>query len=594
MLQDRLQNCDTMKDLLNQVIFKHGTDRLISSREGNKWKTYSSADVEQEVTRLSCGLAKLGINSGDRVALLIPSSAHWVFFDLALLSIGAINIPVFVNVSQEVFEHQMEHAEVSHLVVEDEAFFEEFTLENCTLTDLITLESAKPQSGLNINSYSEVMTLGERSLSQDPTAYSKLLENGNAEDLLTIIYTSGSTGLPKGVELSHKNLLHQVKAVSKLLHEDLVLKTAISCLPVAHTFERMIIYFYLAMNIHVYIADDVKKTADYAKEIKPDMMTMVPRLLEKIYEAMEKKIRSQKGFKARLARIAFLLAYHRINPFYYLCLPIFDRLVYSKFRAALGGELKALILGGAALNPRICSFFIKIGVPVFQGYGLTESSPVITSSSPRSNKIGFVGKAIEGTEIKLSERGEVLTKSDSVMRGYHKNPEATSDVILPDGWLRTGDKGVIDNDGFLRIVGRIKEIFKTSNGKYIAPISIERHLTKSKYIESAMLVAEGRKFPSCLLFMDLAEIEKLKRKKKMTDLGVEEFVASKYLKAKIQQYIENINRGLSHWEQIRKFRLVVTPLTIESGELTPTMKIKRFVIEEKYNKLIESMYSEPN
>ena len=420
------------------------------------------------------------------------------------------------------------------------------------------------------------------------------MTDGDADDLLTIIYTSGSTGLPKGVELTHKNLLHQIKAVSSLLTDDLILKTAVSCLPIAHTFERMIIYFYLSMNISVYISDDVKKTAQYAQEIKPHMMTMVPRLLEKIYEAMEKKLRAKKGFQAKIARLAFLLAYHRVNPFYYLFFPVFDRLIYKKLRAALGGELEALVSGGAALNPRICNFFLKIGVPILQGYGLTESSPVITSSSPKFNKVGFVGKAIAGTQIKLSKDKEVLTKSDSVMRGYHKNISATKDVLSEDGWLRTGDKGEIDKDGFLRIIGRIKEIFKTSNGKYIAPISIERHLTKSKYIESAMLVAEGRKFPSCLLFMDLEELQKLKIKKQMEDHNDSDFASSQYLKTKIQQYIENLNRGLSHWEQIRKFHLIIDPLTIEGGELTPTMKMKRFVIEEKYKDLIESMYSEAN
>lgn len=594
--RDVLQEASSFGQLVGNVIANYDNPNALNYYSEGKWHSISTQEMIQGIKEISLGLVSLGLKPGQALGLLGESSPFWTLMDLGNIIAGGITVPFFTNISEPNFEFQKDNADVRFFFVAGE---EEWKAYRGRVDQFDVVIRKSPLSQKEKQDFEGLRTqildlnqLRRKGLELDeekPELFDELLGRSNGDDLLTIIYTSGSTGTPKGVELTHENLMTQMKGCGSRMPRSLGIDRALTCLPTAHVFERMIVYYYISYDISLYYADDIKNVGNLVREVKPHMMSMVPRLLEKVYEAMLNRLRQAGFVKKNLGKMAFSLAYKQrsfLRPF---LAPVFDLLVYSKLRDALGGQMKALILGGAPLSPSLGRFFTNVGVPIFQGYGMTESSPVISVNYPGYNKMGSVGPAFPGVEIKLGNNSEVLVKGSSVMRGYHKNEAATSQTLV-DGWLHTGDKGVIDNDGFLTITGRLKEFLKTSNGKYISPIPIEQALCKSMLVEMAMVVAEGRKFPSCLLFMNMEELKNRITKHQIDT--VEDYLASQTLHEEIEQVIDRVNRKLNRWEQIRKFKLVSHPISVETGELTPTMKVKRFAVSDKYSELIESMYQE--
>jgi len=580
--------------IFEKVLKKYDNPNCLSLC-GDVIQTFSTHKVLQTIETLSYGLKFLGLKKGHSVGILAPSSPYWTMMDFAIILSGGITVPFFSNISIDNFQFQAQNSECKFLFV---AGVEEWNNYKDHLTDydvIIRLEDFKQEEledkeGPKLVDYKSLLDLGRKLQKQDPESFKQGLKELKEDDLATIIYTSGSTGVPKGVELTHKNLVTQALGCLERLPIEMGVKRALSVLPTAHVFERTVVNFYIFGNVSLYFADDIKKVGALMREIKPNLVTMVPRLLEKVYEAMLSKVLSAPFHKKALGRFAFGLAFKEESALRSFLKPVLNPIIYSKLREAFGGELIGLVLGGAPLSPSLGRFFQNIDMAIYQGYGLTESSPIIAVNYPGYNKMGSVGPAFPGVEIKITEdMKEICVKGPNVMRGYHKMPEAT-EAVLKDGWLHTGDRGVLDSQGFLTITGRIKEFLKTSNGKYISPIPIEQALGKSRLVEMSMVVAEGRKFASCLLFLSQEELEK--RMKKQRTKSLDDLVRGSELQGELQQLVDKVNRTLNRWEQIKKFELITNPVSVETGELTPTMKIKRFAVAEKYREVIEAMYQE--
>jgi long-chain acyl-CoA synthetase len=454
----------------------------------------------------------------------------------------------------------------------------------------------------------EVITFG---CCQDNERYEALLEKGRArasrgsgeleerigslseEGLATIIYTSGSTGLPKGVELTQRNIASQVEACSKLFSFQVNRDTILSTLPLAHIFERMVMYFYLAQGLSVYFVDDPKQLGEHVRQVKPTAMTVVPRIMEKVFDKMHEKAQGMGGIKGLIARAAIRRAERKDpeqpnwNPFDGL----YEKKVYPTLREGLGGRLRIVISGSAKQPPELCRFFINIGVPVYEGYGMTEASPVIAVNTPKKRKVGTVGPILPGVEVTISAEGEILARGPNIMRGYHNRPGATAETITQDGWLRTGDLGSLDEEGFLSITGRKKEIFKKSTGEYVPPAPIEHALSRHPLLEAAVIFGDNRVYVTAILFPDLEKVREAKREAGMDDLSEEEYLDSREVRRSLQEHVEEVNRHRHHCERVEEFRVVDHSPSVDSGELTPTLKIRREVVEERYRELIKEMYA---
>ena len=592
-----IKKVNSYADLYRQILTTYSNPTALNYFQDGDWKNISSEDMVGTIRHLALGLRYLGLKRGDTVGLMAPTTPRWVMIDFAIILAGGVTVPFFNNISESNFAFQTQDAATKFFIIEGHEDYEQNKAELAKVNTIIRLdelesieieENGKEQRILD---WEGILTVGKQIELNGPGHFDEVLNEIEASDLATIIYTSGSTGVPKGVELSHSNLISQVRGALERMRSVGTLERALTCLPTAHVFERMIVTYYVSSDISCYFTDDITQVADRAKSVRPQIMTMVPRLLEKIYEKMISKVKSASFIQSSIGKFAFGIAFRNKDFIRDTMLPIMDAVVYKKLRSALGGELKCLISGGAPLNPSLAKFFSNVGVPIYQGYGLTEASPVIACNYPGASKIGSVGPAFPGVEVKLTDDGEVICKGPNVMLGYHNSPEATAKV-LKDGWLYTGDRGKIDEDGFLTITGRIKEFLKTSNGKYISPIPIEQALCKSLLVEMAMVVAEGKKYPSCLLFLSQDELKKRKEKLKSRFKSMDDFLSSESIKNEIEELINKVNRKLNRWEQIQKFELVPHPISVETGELTPTMKIKRFAVSDKYQELIDSMYQD--
>ena len=432
--------------------------------------------------------------------------------------------------------------------------------------------------------------MGAKRQVSHPGEYMRLSEGINEQDTATLIYTSGSTGVPKGVELTHKNLVFQVGAAHKRFPLDPKTDSIVSCLPLAHVFERMVTYYYFFTGTSIYFAEEIKKVAECLRELHPTVVTMVPRLLEKVHAKMQANLELAQGFKKVIGTKAWNRAHSKVPGSKDSFMDrIYDALVYKKMRAALGGNLRITISGSAPLDPSLAAFLLNIGIPVYEGYGLTEASPVISCNFPGHRKLGTVGLAFPGVEIKIGDDGEILTRGPHVMKGYYNKPVETAEVIDKMGWLHTGDLGHLDPENFIKITGRKKELFKSANGKYVAPVPIEQAIAGNKLVDMVMVVAEGKPFTTCLIFPDFENIAVVK-----TEIGIQTgndvFLESPEAKAYIQKTLDEVNAKLNHWEQVQKFIIIKTPITVDSGQLTPTMKIRRHIVMEKYRAEIDSMY----
>jgi long-chain acyl-CoA synthetase len=580
----------TLPGLLKHVAKNFNNPAALAFKQDGQWVKFSTDAVAAQVKQVCLGLTALGLRKGDRVGIVADPSPLWMMFDLGVLCAGGVSVPMFANIAPENLEYEIADSGMKLLFVGGQAQHDALKPWFGKLEKVIAL---KGQPGdAKVLGWDELLKLGVAEDGRDPNAFSRFSETLNEQDIATLIYTSGSTGVPKGVELTHRNLVSQVQAVPLRFPVDPAVDIALSCLPLAHVFERMVSYFYFSQGLALYFAEDVKKVAENAREVHPTMITMVPRLLEKAYAKMLANAEAAEGLKRKLAVGAFARARSKVlgSPGT-LMDKVYDALVYKKLRAALGGSLKYLVSGSAPLDANLATFFINAGFPVFEGYGLTECSPVIACNFPGNRKVGTVGRIFPGIEVKIADDGEILARGPNIMRGYWGKPQETSATIDSQGWLHTGDLGHLDNEGFLKITGRKKELFKTANGKYVAPVPIEQALTEPKLIDMAMVIAEGRSFTTALLFPDFENIKALKTEMGMADVDTSVFLASAKVKELVQSHVDKLNAKLNHWEQVQKWVLSNRPITIDAGQLTPTMKIRRHVVEASFKSDIDAMYA---
>lgn len=559
----------------------------INFKDGDKWKGYNTEQVIKISNQLSLGLLELGIKKGDNIALISGSRPEWNFVDLAVQQIGAVLVPMYTNLGVRDYKYIIQEAEIKLVFVSNYEHLEK----------IIESASQLPKENVfsfdkmpNARHWTEVASLGAKG---SPEMLTRLKSEVKESDLLTIIYTSGTTGNPKGVMLSHSNVVSNVMAATKTTTVKRGTSRALSFLPLNHVFERVGVYMYLFLGVEIYYAQSIEKVADNIKEVKPHTFNTVPRLLEKIYDKIIAKGEELSTIKKGLFFWAVNLALKfdtSVKPsgLYAQQLAVADKLIFSKWREAVGGNLEAIQCGAAALQPRLARVFWAAGIKVYEGYGLTETSPIICASTSEATKAGYVGKVIENVEVKIASDGEILCKGPNVMLGYYKNEKLTNEVIK-DGWLHTGDIGEI-SDGYLKITDRKKELFKTSGGLYIAPQLIENKLKESVLIDQVIVVGEGKKFPAALIVPNFDKLSELASKNFILFSDDDSFAENEFIVEAFQKEIDVLNKDLGKWEKIKSFRILQSPWGPESGELTPTLKLKRKVIHEKYASIIRDIY----
>ena len=545
-----------------------------------KYTNISTSDFKNKVICLSLALKDMGIQKSDTVGIFANSSPFWLIFDFAILQVGAISVPIFANISTTNLNFEIKDSAMKFMFIDSQERLKDIEKENSHLTFITHNFCIKEP---NFYNFDEILVIGKQIC--DSTGFTSF--EANPDDVFSIIYTSGNTGTPKGVMLSHKNIVTQLHDINKLI--DLPKgEVALSLLPLAHIFERTVMSYYLSRGISIYFVDDVLNVANLMKVVKPTIMTVVPRLLEKIFNKIKAQILEKPFFSRVIASLAFSYALKENLDKSSILFKIYDKLVYSKFREIFGSKVEKLVSGGAPLSKEIAIFFVNIGVPVYQGYGMTEFSPVVSTNYPFANKVGSCGKVIPSAQIKITANNELLVRGDSLMLGYLNQEELTKNTIDSDGWLHTGDVAHLDEDGYLFIKSRIKDIFKTSTGEYVNAVEIEQRISKNRYIEFAVVISQNRKYTTALLFVDKEKYENAKKLNK--NLTIEDYYNKDDILRNISSHINSVNSGLNKWEKIVKFKILTNDISIETGELTPSMKISRSKIEEKYENIINSMY----
>ena len=570
---------------------------MMTSKVGGEWKSYSTKEFTEAVDQASRALLELGVKAGDKVALISHNNrCEWNIMDHALLQIGAVDVPIYPTMTEADYEYIFNHSESIYCFVSNDELYQKVTniLSKCEhMKKVFTFEQYK-----GMNHWSEVLALGADQTRQADVE--KARDAVKPEDLATIIYTSGTTGLPKGVMLSHKNVVSNVIAATPRI-PGLVKGEAktLSFLPVCHSFERFIQYLYMYNGASIYFAESIETIKADLNYCQPTIFTAVPRLLEKFFDGIVANGTSAGGLKTKIFEWAVSLALQwepeqANGGFYHWKLGIADKLVFSKVRAALGlTQIKAVASGSAALQPRLARFFNGIGVPILEGYGLTETAPVIsvnTTAEPGMIRIGAVGKVIDGVEAKIAEDGEILAKGPNIMMGYYKQPELTAEVMTGE-WFHTGDIGVIE-DGFIRITDRKKEMFKTSGGKYVAPQLIENELKASHLIEQSMVIGSGRKFPAAICILNEPGVKEWCSRHDIEYTSIKEMALNQQVRDRVWKDVERANSSSGKWEQVKKIIIDTDEFTVDNGCLTPTFKVKRKPILAKYEEQIEALYAD--
>ncbi|MDG1284752.1 MAG: long-chain fatty acid--CoA ligase [Flavobacteriaceae bacterium] len=573
----------------------HNLDAALVSKKEGEWIKTSSKEYIDKANALSRALLKMGVQKNDKIAVISTTNrTEWCIVDIGVLQVGAQNIPIYPTISSEDYEYVLNHSEAVYCFVSDEEVYNKVlkVKDNTKLKNVFSFDEIE-----GCENYTTLFELGadESTQSDVETRKSEVVPS----DLATIIYTSGTTGKPKGVMLSHYNVVENILASMPRLPLMEGTTRVLSFLPLCHIFERVLIYIYQYAGISVYFAESIEKIGENAQEIKPNLMSVVPRLLEKVFNKINAKGSELTGIKRGLFFWAIRLGEryepYKANGFWYeFQLKIARKLIFSKWKAALGGELHTMVSGSAALHPRLARIFCASGMMIMEGYGLTETSPVVSVGMHADHhfKIGTVGKPISNVEVKIAEDGEILIKGPNVMVGYFKDPEKTAEVMTGD-YFHTGDKGEIDADGFLKITGRKKEMFKTSGGKYIIPTLIENDLKESNFIEQVMVIGENQKMPAALIQLNFEFVKEwIDRKKIDVEATPEAICASEVIINRIQKEVDTCNQRFGSWEQIKRFELTPDVWCIEGGHLTPTMKMKRSVIFDLYKGLVSKIYSD--
>lgn len=569
-------------------------EKAFTTKYNGVWESLNTQQFCDQAHQISRALLNLGINAQDKIAMISSTNrTEWNLIDTGLLAIGAVNVPIYPTISSEDYEYILNHSESQYCFVSDQEVYEKVIAIKDKVKSLKKIYSFDTIKGCS--NWKELLETGTSS-DQDE-AVQKRKDAVLPSDLATIIYTSGTTGTPKGVMLSHDNVVSNVLSSSKRLPLTIGEASALSFLPICHIFERVILYIYMYNSVSVYFAESLDKIADNLREIKPNVMTAVPRLLEKVYDKIYARGAELSGIKQKLFYWAVDLGlqyepYGQNGAWYEFKLKIAKKLILSKWQEALGGNLELIASGSAALQPRLARIFTAAGMTLVEGYGLTETSPVISVNDMRNNffKIGSVGQIIDGVTVKIAEDGEILCKGPNVMMGYYKEKEKTAEVMTGD-FFHTGDIGEIDANGFLKITDRKKEMFKTSGGKYIAPQVIENQMKQSLFIEQIMVVGESRKMPTALIQPNIEYITQWLDNKGIKTNSLQEACKEISLLEAIQKDIDEHNEKFGAWEQIKRFELIPEEWSIDEGHLTPTMKLKRKVVKEKYNSIIEKMYT---
>lgn len=568
--------------------------KALSCKRNSIWEHYSSQDIKDNIDKYSLAFLAHNIVKGDKVAIISGNRPEWNFCDNGILQIGAVNVPIYPTSSLNDYEYILNNAEVKLLFISDDSIYQKVSQIKANVPSLVEVYSFDKVDGCK--HVSSFLSMADDTKKEE---VEKIKSSIGTQDLATIIYTSGTTGNPKGVMLSHRNVIFNVEEVTPYLPIEKQHRM-LSFLPLCHIFERVVTYLYFSLGVEIYYAESIDTLKENIAEVKPHFMTCVPRLMEKIYAGILARGKELSFIRQQLFYWGIRLA-HKENAKSDLFYPLLNKLIYSKFREALGGNIVGIVTGAAALQPRIGVFFNNVGITVREGYGMTETAPVISFNrfGKDENRPGTVGILLDNVKVKLAHRegidegeGEILVKGENVMLGYYKNPEATNDA-MEEGWLKTGDVGRFIDGKFLKITDRVKELFKTSGGKYIAPQYLENKLKESKYIEQIIAIGNNRKFASALIYPSKPNFENWAALKKLEiDFSRNNWVENQWVVEKMKKVIDRFNVQFNKVEQIKKFTLVNQEWTIDNGELTPTLKLKRKVIEEKNKEKIEAMYKE--
>ena len=569
-------------------------EKSLVTKYNGKWEALSSQQYVDKANAVSRGLLRLGIQPNDKIAVISTSNrTEWNVMDIGILQLGAQNVPIYPTISEEDYEYVINHSEAIYCFVSDREILDKVNAIRAN-TKLKKVYSFDEISG--IDNWNEILKLGEDKSNQDEVEARK--DAVKEDDLATLIYTSGTTGRPKGVMLSHKNIVSDVLLSSDRVPFEFGTYTSLSFLPVCHIFERMILYLYQYYSVSIHFAESIDKISDNLKEVQPHVISAVPRLLEKVYDKIIAKGSTVGGIKQKLFfwSVDLGLKYepYGANGWWYETqLNVARKLVFSKWKEGLGGKIELIVSGSAALQPRLARVFAAAGIPVMEGYGLTETSPVIAVNDQRNHgfKIGTVGRVLKNVDVKIAEDGEILCKGPNVMIGYYKDEEKTKEAINEDGYFHTGDIGELDSEGFLKITDRKKEMFKTSGGKYVAPQLIENQMKQSRFIAEMMVIGEGEKMPAALIQPDFEFVREW-TKRKHIEVGPSnaDLVSNQQVKARIQEEVDFYNQKFGSWEKIKKFELTPDVWSIEGEHLTPTMKLKRRNIIKLYQNLYDGIY----
>lgn len=582
-------------DLIPYQLKNSPKKAALSDKVKGSWRSYSTLEVKDIVDKLSLTFIKLGIEPGDTIALISKNRVEWNFIDLSVLQVGAILVPLYPNNSEDNYCFIFDDANIKLVFVEDIEILKK--IKNVSKRTTAQIKEIYSFNKIeNIRHWSELLDQADEINRKE---LDERFDNVKESDVATVIYTSGTTGIPKGVMLTHKNIMSNVYALTQIFPVHLYKRT-ISFLPLCHIFEKSAFYFYLLIGADVNYPESMETIGENIKEIKPNFFVTVPRLLEKVFEKIMAAGRELSFIKLAIFGWAVNLANHydvkgKNHWFYNLRLFFARKIVFVKWQEALGGEVKGIVSGSAALQPRLARIFTAAGMPVIEGYGLTETSPVLTCNRFEKGAFyfGTTGRAIPGVSIKISPEDEILAKGPNVMIGYYRNPEATLHAIDSEGWFHTGDTGEIVEDGFLKINGRLSDIFKTSGGKFVAPQPIENKMKESPFIEHIMIVGDNQKFTAAIIQPKFDFIVKWAEEKNLQLSTPEEIFHSDIVKKRIWKEVQKYNKRFDHIEQIKKIALVPDIWSVESGELTPTMKVKRKFLTEKYRELIDLIYNAP-
>lgn len=582
-LANLLEICPDKKDILACKV--HG-----------QWIRHTVKDYIEKAEYTSYGLMELGLKKGDLVVTISNNRPEWNIMDMALSQAGMVHVPIYPTISTNDYSYILNDCKPKLLIVSDKILYDKISPVASKVSSIQDIFSYNKID--NVRNWEEIMNLGRKSARKHEATLKKEKDETGIHDMVTLIYTSGTTGNPKGVMLSHNNIVSNLKAISQVYDFNYTHRT-LSFLPISHVFERTINYYFQSVGISIYYAENLGTIAENLKEVRPHVFISVPRLLERTYDKIISKGRELSGIKKKIFFWAVNLGLKYKIPdtngsFYKMKLKIADKLIFSKWREALGGEVQLIVVGGAALQPRLATVFNAAGVLVVEGYGLTESSPVIaTNRIPETGdvRVGTVGPAIPGVKIKINPDGEILCKGPNVMLGYYNDPELTREMIDEEGWLHTGDIGMLIEDRYLKITDRKKEMFKLSSGKYIAPQVIENKLKESMFIEQAMVVGENQKFASAIIAPDFSFLHNWASIHNLSFQDNKELIQNQDIISRYQKEVSDINKHMGQTEQIKRFRLVHEEWSQDTGVLSPTLKLKRKFLTVKYTDLINEIFS---